>query len=189
MPLEQMEHVVIFGGGIIGVLNGLVAKARGCKQVTIMDVSSDKLALHRKLGLPFDNWVNTREISAQAWVDNATQGRGVDGVVVAASVVDLVPPAISLLARGGHLSIFAGMPKSNPVREIDLNLIHYRELNLHGANSSVLRDYIEARDYLSSGAINGQQLVTHTFSLNEFNAAVALQADPAGGSMKIVIVP
>ena len=43
-----------------------------------------------------------------------------------------------VLARAGHLSIFAGMPKSDPVEPTDLNLIHYRELNIHGANSSAL---------------------------------------------------
>jgi bifunctional N-acetylglucosamine-1-phosphate-uridyltransferase/glucosamine-1-phosphate-acetyltransferase GlmU-like protein len=31
-----------------------------------------------------------------------------------------------------------------------LNLIHYPEMHIHGANSSVQRDYIAARDFLSS---------------------------------------
>jgi len=35
------KKVVVFGGGIIGVLNGLVAKARGAGEVTIMDVAPE----------------------------------------------------------------------------------------------------------------------------------------------------
>ena len=139
IPLEEMEHVLIFGGGIIGVLNGLVAKARGTKKVTIMDVSDERLALHQRLGLPFDNFINSG--------------------------------------------------KTDPVEEIDLNIIHYRELHVHGANSSVQRDYIEARNYIESGKIDAAALVTHKFRLEDFKEAVEVQGNPASGAMKVVIFP
>lgn len=189
IPLEEMEHVVIFGGGIIGVLNGLVAGARGAECITIMDVSQDRLNLLRKLGLPFDNFVNTRENDPEAWVKEHTNGRGVNAVVVAASVKSLVPLGIKLLARSGHLSIFAGMPKSDPVEPMDLNPIHYLELNLHGANSSTIDSYLKARDLLVSGKVDGKSLVTHTFSLDDFNKAVETQSDPSTGALKVVIIP
>lgn len=189
IPLEGMGHVVIFGGGIIGVLNGLVAKARGARCVTIMDISQERLDLHRRLGLPFDNLVNSRDNDPVEWVAGHTDGRGVDAVVVAASVKPLVSVGFKLLARAGHLSVFAGMPKSDPVEPTDLNLIHYRELNVHGANSSSIDAYLKARDFLVEGKIDGQALVTHHFGLEDFNAAIATQSDPATGALKVVIVP
>ncbi|HEB32023.1 hypothetical protein LCGC14_2185770 [marine sediment metagenome] len=189
IPMEEMEHVLIFGGGIIGVLNGLVARARGARTVTIMDVSQERLDLHKKLGLPFDNLVNSRETNPQEWVDQHTNGRGVNAVVVAASVKAIVAPALKLLARAGHLSVFAGMPKSDPVSEIDLNLIHYGELNIHGATSSAYNEFITARDFLVSGKINGEALVTHRFSLDDFHKAVKTQADPSSGALKVIIIP
>jgi len=189
IPLEEAGEVVIFGGGIIGVLNGLVARARGAREITFLDVSQERLDLHMKMGLPFDHWVNSATTDPVEWVMEKTGGRGVDVVVVAASVTSLVPLALQLLARSGHLSLFAGLPKSDPIRPIDLNVIHYRELHLHGANSSVQRDYLEARDYLASGKIDGKSLVTHRFRLEEFNKAVKTQRDPAAGSLKIIIVP
>jgi len=189
LPLEKAQHVVIFGGGIIGVLNGLVAKARGTKEVTIMDVSQERLDLLKKIGLPFDNFVNSGNTDPVEWVKEKTNGRGVDAVVVAASVKALVALGMKLLCRSGHLSIFAGMPKTDPIEQIDLNLIHYLELNVHGANSSAQEEYIIARDYLVSGKIDGKPLVTHTFSLDDFNEAVKTQANPASGSLKVIIVP
>jgi L-iditol 2-dehydrogenase len=189
IPMEEAEHVVVFGGGIIGVLNGMVAKARGAKEVTIMDVSQERLDLHQKLGLPFDNYVNSAKVDPVQWVKENTNGRGVDVVVVAASVKSLVKVGLNLLARSGHLSIFAGMPKSDPTDIIDLNLIHYPELHVHGANSSVQRDYLEARDMMQSGKIDGKKLVTHTFGLDDFNHAVNVQGDPSSGAMKVVIGP
>ena len=189
IPMEEAGHVVVFGGGIIGVLNGMVAKARGAKKVTIMDVSQERLDLHQKLGLPFDNYVNSGVVDPVEWVKENTNGRGVDVVVVAASVKSLVKVGLDLLARSGHLSIFAGMPKSDPTDVIDLNLIHYPELHVHGANSSVQRDYLEAGDMMQSGKIDGKKLVTHTFGLDDFNQAVKVQGDPSSGAMKVVIVP
>ncbi|MFC1498315.1 alcohol dehydrogenase catalytic domain-containing protein [Verrucomicrobiota bacterium] len=189
VPLEDMEHVLIFGGGIIGVLNGLVAKARGAKCITIMDVSQERLDMLKDKGLPFDNFVNSRDNKPEEWVKEKTNGHGVDAVIVAASVKFLAETGIKLLAYGGHLSIFAGMPKSDPISPVDLNLIHYRELNVHGANSSAQDSYLKARDFLVEGKIDGKPLVTHKFSLDDFNEAVATQADPSTGALKIVVVP
>lgn len=189
IPLEQTEHVVIFGGGIIGVLNALVARARGAKRVTIMDVSQARLDLLKKLALPFDDLVNTGAQKPDEWVKTATGGRGVDAIVVAASVKALVGVGMNLLRRGGHLSVFAGMPKSDPVLPLDVNRIHYYELNLHGANSSSHAEYLQARDLLVSGKIDGRPLVTHRFRLDQFQEAVRTQSDPGCGSLKIVVEP
>lgn len=190
LPAEDMDHVVIFGGGIIGTLNGLVAKARGVGCVTIMDVSQDRLDLLTSLNLPFDHYVNSGKHDPKEWVQDHTDGFGVDGVVVAASVKPLVPVAMTLLAKGGHLSIFAGMPKQpDPIEPIDLNAIHYNELNFHGANSSARDAYLQARELIVSGKIDPEPLVTHRFSLDDFNKAVATQADPSTGALKVVIIP
>ncbi|MGF1638865.1 MAG: alcohol dehydrogenase catalytic domain-containing protein [Cyclobacteriaceae bacterium] len=189
IPLEKCKHVVVFGGGIIGVLNALVAKARGVEEITIVDVAQDRLDLHQKLGLPFNNYINSTKIDPVQWVSEKTNGKGVDAVVIAASVKSLVPLGIKMLARDGHLSIFAGMPKSDPIEPLDLNLIHYLELHIHGANSSVYRDYIEAKELLETGKINGAQLVTHRISLDDFNKAVEIQRTPSEGSLKIIIEP
>ncbi len=189
IPMETADHVLIFGGGIIGVLNGMVARARGARRISILDVSSDRLNLLQKLGVPFDDFVNSREHKPEEWVKAATGGRGVDAVVVAASVKQLVTAGMKLLKRAGHLSIFAGMPKSDPTEPTDLNLIHYLELNVHGANSSAQAEYLTARDFLLSGRIDGRPLVTHTFPLADFNEAVKVQSNPAAGSLKVVIKP
>jgi len=189
IPFENMGQVLVFGGGIIGVLNGMVAKFRGAKVVSIMDVSLERLDLLKSLGLPFENFVNSSVENPQTWVHKHTKGRGVDAVVVAASVKSLVSLGLKLLARDGHLSIFAGMPKSDPSDMIDLNLIHYPELHIHGANSSVYGDYIDAREMIMREKAAFEKLVTHEFSLSDFNKAVEVQGNPANKALKVIIVP
>lgn len=186
-PFEEMRHVVILSGGIIGVLNGLVAKAWGAETVTIMNRSQGRLDLIRELGLPFDHLVNTSTTNPIAWMRDHTEGLGVDGVVAAASAKDLIPLGMNLLAMGGHLSLFAGVSKDDPFESIDLNQIHYRELHLHGANSSVRRDYEEAIRLIESGKIDPEPLITHRFALEQFNEAFRTQADPSIKSLKVVL--
>ena len=68
-------------------MNGLVCKAGGAKKITIMDVSQDRLdMLKNEIKLPFDNFVNSAEVDPVQWAMDNTGGRGVDAVVVAASV-------------------------------------------------------------------------------------------------------
>jgi threonine dehydrogenase-like Zn-dependent dehydrogenase len=67
IPFEEGLSVAVFGGGIIGVLNSLVAKARRAKEVTILDVSQERLDLLKELELPIDHFVNSRENDPVDW--------------------------------------------------------------------------------------------------------------------------
>ncbi len=189
LPLEGMDHVGVVGAGVIGVLNGLVARARGAKRVTIFNRSAGKLDLIAQLGLPFDDLVDMGKTNPEEWIQRETRGRGLDGVILSASEKTVVGRALPWLARNGHMSLFAGMPKQDCVLPLDLNLIHYRELHLHGANSSVRRDYEEALGFLASGKIDGKALITHRFPLKQFIEAVAVQADNRAKSLKVIIRP
>jgi L-iditol 2-dehydrogenase len=189
LPLEDMHRMVILGAGIIGVYNGLVAKARGVKEVMVINRSQPKLDIIRELGLPFDHLVNSAEVDPVEWVMQHTDGEGVAGVVTSASAKELINVGLRMLRLGGHLSVFAGFDKANPLEPIDLNLIHYRELHVHGANSSVRRDYEEALALLESGNIDGDALITHTFPLEDIQEAIRVQADPEVHSLKILVEP
>lgn len=189
IPLEGMAHVVVIGAGVIGVLNGLIARARGAERVSLFNRSAGRLETVRRLGLPFDDYVDMSRTDASAWIKEATGGRGVNAVIASASEKSLVSKALPWLARDGHLSLFAGMPKSDAVEPLDLNLIHYNELHLHGANSSVRRDYMEALAMLESGKIDGRRLITHRFPLSSFLEAVSTQQDPASSALKVIVEP
>ncbi len=189
MPIEEMETVVIFGAGVIGVLNALVAHARGAKEVIVMNRTQPRLDIIKKLGLPIDHLVNLEENDPVEWIRNHTNGVGAGAVIISASEKALVPVGMNMLRRDGHLSLFAGMNKEEPMEPLNVNLIHYDELHLHGANSSVRRDYVEAAEMLADGRVDGDSLITHTFNLNDFKEAMATQLDRASGSMKVIIEP
>lgn len=187
IPLEGMAHVGVVGAGVIGVLNALIAKARGARRVTIFNRSRGRLDLVARLGLPIDDRFDFSAGSAEEWIAAQTRGRGLDAVILSASERSLASRCLPWLARDGHMSLFAGLPKSAAVEPLDLNLIHYRELHLHGANSSVRRDYEEALAMLAGRRIDGKALITHRFPLSRIAEAVRAQAGE--GALKVIVTP
>ena len=65
-----------------------------------------------------------------------TGGRGADVVITATPANVTQEQAISMAARQGRISFFGGLPKNDPFIKADSNLIHYRQLHVHGANGS-----------------------------------------------------
>jgi L-iditol 2-dehydrogenase len=65
-----------------------------------------------------------------------TEGRGADVVITATPANVTQEQAIAMAARQGRISFFGGLPKTDPLISCDSNLVHYRQLHIHGANGS-----------------------------------------------------
>jgi L-iditol 2-dehydrogenase len=86
-------------------------------------------------------------------------------VIVAAPSARGQEAAMSLVAPRGRISFFGGLPKDERTVTIDANLIHYQEISLTGASSSLGRHNREALDLIASGMIHAARYITHRFSL------------------------
>ncbi|HEY0240158.1 MAG TPA: zinc-binding dehydrogenase, partial [Friedmanniella sp.] len=100
---------------------------------------------------------------------------------------ELAAQSLRLAATGGRVLLFAGMPKSRPTAELDVNEIHYKELTVTATTASSLLDCTEAVRLLSTGLGDLRWLVTDTFSLDEAQAAAARAQDRS--ALKVVITP
>ena len=83
--------------------------------------------------------------------------------------------------------LFAGMPRSRPTAELDINEIHYKELTVTATTASSLRDCTEAARLLGSGLGDLGWMVTDRFALDDAEAAAARAQDRA--ALKVVITP
>ena len=84
-----------------------------------------------------------------------------------------------------HL-LLRGLPRRN-ARQIDPNLIHYRELTISGSANATLEDYAAAVAALSTGALDLSPLITHEFPLTQVEAALDAVRSRAG--LKVVVRP
>lgn len=92
-----------------------------------------------------------------------------------------------LSAPRGRISFFGGLPKDDRHITIDANIIHYKEISLTGASSSLGRQNREALDLISRGLVHADRYITHRFPLAR--AAEAFAAVEARQAIKAVVLP
>ena len=95
-----------------------------------------------------------------------TGGRGADVVITATAANVTQEQAIPMAARNGRISFFGGLPKTNPFITCDSNVVHYRQLNIHGANGSAPEHNKRALEYISTGQVPVKDLITEHIPLD-----------------------
>lgn len=177
--------VAVIGAGPIGVLHLILARERGAAQVTMVDLKDERLALAGPFGA--DHCINAAEADPVAQVKEVTGGKGADVVVVACVSASAQAQAVEMAARRGQVLMFAGLPESAPTATLDANLIHYNELRLLGARSSVKRQWDLALDLLVSGRVDGSRIVNGTVPLDRIQDGFEMVK--AGKVLKVAVKP
>jgi len=178
----------VIGAGIIGMLHTEYAKQKGAR-VILVNRSSPRLELAKKIGLQADFFVNAEKHDPVERVKELTDGIGADVVICAASSKEVQKEALEMAAVDADVSFFAGISKDDPYVDLNTNLIHYNELHIHGANASNKKQYLEAINLIASGKINVKKFITHKFPLEKIEEALRTLEDRTTGAIKVIIDP
>jgi L-iditol 2-dehydrogenase len=116
-----------------------------------------------------------------------TDGRGADVVITAAASGKAQEEGILMAARQGRISFFGGLPKDNPTITLDSNLVHYRELTIVGANGSSPAHNKKALEFIATGAVPVNDLITHRLPLD--GVLEAIEIVKRGDAIKVTIEP
>jgi L-iditol 2-dehydrogenase len=163
------DTVLIIGPGPAGCMHIQLAKSRGAKKVFISGHESPRLERTKRFA---PDQIFTEQGDALVnRVLRETGGIGVDVVIVAAPSSEAQALALRLAAPRGRIDLFGGLSKENRMVMMDNNIIHYKELLLTGASSSLGRQNKEAIELLSSRQIDPGLYITHRFSLDDFSRA------------------
>ncbi|RMF39112.1 MAG: Zn-dependent alcohol dehydrogenase [Alphaproteobacteria bacterium] len=177
--LAPGEDVVVIGGGPIGVLVAMVARAAGGK-VLVSEVNPNRLAIAGRLG--FDT-VNPTEADLVAEVEARTGAKGADVVFEVSGSQAGVDAMTAVAATRGRIVMVAIHAKKP---EIDLFRFFWRELRLIGARVYEPEDYDKAIALIAAGGIDADTIITDVSPLSEIQAAFeALDASPT--AMKSLI--
>lgn len=180
------DDVVVIGSGPIGCLHVRLARARGAARVVLVELNRDRIDRAAALVAP-DAAVCAADVDPVDAVLKFTDGRGADVVVTAAASGAAQEQAVQMAARQGRISLFGGLPKDQPMINLDANLVHYRELTLVGANGSSPDHNAEALRLIASGAVPVGDLITHRLPLD--GALDAFDLVAAGEAIKVTIEP
>lgn len=180
------DTVLVLGAGPAGCMHVELARARGASKVLLSQRSPERLELARERFGPDAVFAGDGSALA-AWVMAETGGFGADVVIVAAPSARAQEAALQLCAPRGRISFFGGLPKDDRHITIDANLVHYKELRLTGASSSLGRQNREALELIARGRVHADRYLTHRFPLER--TAEAFAAVEARQAIKAVVVP
>jgi L-iditol 2-dehydrogenase len=186
ISVGEGDTVVVFGAGPIGCIHIRLARANGASRVFLIDVNADRLKMSADAVQP-DEVINGSEVDVVERVKELTGGRGADVVITATAANIAQEQAIAMAARNGRISFFGGLPKTDPTITCDSNVVHYRQLHIHGANGSAPEHNKRALQYISTGQVPVKDLITRRIPLE--NVLDAFDIVKKGEAIKVTVEP
>ncbi len=152
------RSVLVIGGGSMGLLTAMTAKAKGAGSVTVSDPSPAKRDIARRAGI------------ADARAPGDLAGEAFDVVFEAAGVPRALAQAMELLEKTGTL-VQVGVHEAGETASYNPFLMYEREQTFVGSNSCA--DQFEpAVDLIDDIKAEAELLVGDTFDVWDFEAAI-----------------
>lgn len=180
------ETVMVYGGGIIGILLASALRALGCGAEIIgvarydfqagrmKEAGADKIIIDNI----FDNFARvTGAKKMRPSIGKPVFEGGVDTVFDCVGTGDTIDNSLRFLRGRGRLVIVGA---AGVLKGVDASPVWFKELKITGSsmyshvniNGKRVRTYQAAVDMLADGKIKTHGLLTHTFGISEFASAI-----------------
>lgn len=176
------DRVLILGGGCIGLVTMLAAKARGASFLVVVDLFQKRLNMAQKLGATHVIDASCEDVGKR--VKEIFGSLGADIVFETAGSTSTIAQTPHYVKPGGTICL-VGMASESMV-SYNFNQIMMKEVTI----KSVFRYrnlYPSAIDAIASGAINVKQLVTHHFTFDQTDLAFHTAVTNAKNEIKEII--
>ena len=176
------NSVLILGGGCIGLVTLLAAKARGASKIVVVDLFDKRLRMAKELGATHTINASTEDVSPR--MEELFGTLGADIVFETAGSIPTIQQTPYFAKPGGTICL-VGMAAESMIN-YNFNQIMMKEITI----KSVFRYrnlYPAAIAAIASGAIDVKQIVTHRFSFDESNLAFHTAITNAQDEIKEVI--
>lgn len=167
--VEPGETVLVSGPGAIGLLMAQVVKAAGAK-VIVLGTGVDQARLELAQTLGADLTLNVEEGTTPQVVAELTNGVGADVVFECAGVGASARSCLDLVRRRGRYGQVGLFGK--PIT-LDLDLVCYKELEVHGSFAHLPSAWRKALKLMASGQVQTRPLVSSILPITEWQAAFA----------------
>lgn len=181
---EPGKSVLILGSGIAGLLHLKLTKALGATKVFTTDVEQFKLQTAKNMGA--DAVIQAQDDVPQK-VKQHNDGKLPDFVVLCTGATAAAKQALQSVAPGGTILFFAPtQPKVDiPVHLFDL---WNKQVKMTSTYAGAPKDIETAINYLSSGIITVEDMITHRLPLTKASKGFQLMAnDPQ--AIKVILKP
>lgn len=178
--VKKGNYTVVIGGGPIGLMTALVAKAEGA-HVVVSEVNENRVNKAASFGLEV---VNPMQTDVVAYVQEQTDGAGADVVFETSGSQPGVDTMVLLPKVHGRVVLVAiyGHPMT-----VDLKQLYYYEKDLTTARMQEPEDFAKAVQLLHDKAFDADQIITAVLPLTDIQKGFDRAGDRAGHEVKVVI--
>lgn len=176
------RNVAVFGAGTIGNLVAQAARCRGAAKTLITDFSDFRLEKAKEAGVDFT--CNPAKQDVGAACREAFGDAGFDVGFEAVGVEESLDDAVQNIQKGGDivvLGVFGDRPR------VDMSVVGDREINLIGTLMYRQADYEQAVDWIVSGEMVTEPLVTGHYSFEQYEDAYRFIEAQGDKTLKVVI--
>jgi L-iditol 2-dehydrogenase len=182
------DAVVVIGAGPVGTAHAALARLQGAGEVLMLERAARRLELARDiLGDDRMSYIDTSDVDSVRAVMSATGDFGAEVVIVACSSDLAQQEAMEMAAPRGRVMFFGGLPKGTTHIQFPSNVLHYREVQVHGSYASRHRDQVAALDMLAANAGGIRSVVSDVIGLDE--TPDAFPRIRSGEALKVVVTP
>lgn len=171
------DTVLVIGAGPIGIMHALLAKATGAANILVRDLSPARMEQCVQI-LPGAAAIYGDDL--QASIRKMTNGRGVDVCITACPSPTAQAESLHLMAMNGRILFFGGLPAGKDEVPIHSNLIHYKQLAIHGSTRASVSQYRAVAKMAACGNLDLGRLISRKFNLCDFQAALDYAASATG---------
>lgn len=184
--IKSGSSAIVYGCGTIGILTMQCLKAKGVEEIYVIDLDNHKLELARKLGAY--KTLNSLEEDIPAYF---TENGKVDYVFETAGVNFLQAQVLQLAKKGGHVVYIGTAHRDVTIPAKTFELILRGELQVTGSWMSYSapfpgNEWKAAAEYLNSGKVNVNDIITHKFPLYDGIKAFDTLLDKESKALKVM---
>lgn len=181
LNLQAGQSLLIMGDGPMGLLQSAVGKSLGASPVILSGIGGPRLELAAHIA---DRVIDVSSCDLAGELKTILPD-GPEKVMASVGSVEVVQQALQVVAKGGAVNIFAGMPKDAQL-SLPLNRVHYDEVVIVGTFGFGPPHFQKALDFLAHNNTTLAGMFTHRVSLDEVEQT--LDAASRFQTIKAVVV-
>jgi threonine 3-dehydrogenase len=177
------DSVVVIGCGPIGQFAIGVSKVKGAERIIAIDINDKRLEIADQMGAT--HLLNPNDVAVTDKIHSLTDGNGAGVVIEASGDIDALHMAFEYIRIGGKIFTIG-----HPTKPLNIDIstqITLREVSVRGLFGRELwKTWEIAESLILLKALDPTPIVTHTFSLEDFNEA--FKVAESGEGCKIVFL-
>ncbi len=170
--IQVGSNVVILGAGTIGLGILQVAKMAGAKRIVVTDLIDDRLELAKQLGAT--RVINPKKEDPVKTLLTEKPYEGWDVIFEAVGIETTIRQALDIVRKGGQVVVVGVFGDET---KVIMGNVQDRETEIIGTLMYLRRDFSDAVDYIASGQVQVEPLITSIFPLDDVAKAFQTAMD------------